>query len=404
MARPNHLSRGFFPRLFGAFIGCVIGAGVVASVTLTVPLATKWTAQPLVINDGVAALASVPTNQPVAWFLPEFGYLGSHEDRTVPIASLTKMMTTYVALHIDPLSATQSGSCIAVSPWDVSQYDIMRASGQSSIPIAVGEQLCEHDLLRGVLVHSASDYAELTAELVTGEVGEKALQAFIQKMNLMASNLGLHHTHYADVAGFSPESVSTAQDQVKLASLIMQNAFVRDTVSLSYINDPHAGILQSFTPLLGVDGVVGVKSGRTDAAGGCDAMAVAYTDGRQRYLAYAVVLDARGGDLLTPAGAQALAIELSLIRHWSTHYLTSHQQVSVLRDGHGHHISLAIRQGLWLRFMGVSNRWSVKIGNLSHVRRGDVVAWLESNKGQPNQIPLVATQSISQPPWWKRLL
>ena len=43
-------------------------------------------------------------------------------------------------------------------------------------------------------------------------------------------------------------------------------------VQQSSVTLPVAGTISTYTPLLGLDGVIGVKSGFTTAAGGCDVL------------------------------------------------------------------------------------------------------------------------------------
>jgi len=52
-------------------------------------------------------------------------------------------------------------------------------------------------LLNGLLVHSASNYAVLLANMVAGNVTD-----FVALMNAAARNLGMRGTSYADVSGF----------------------------------------------------------------------------------------------------------------------------------------------------------------------------------------------------------
>jgi len=53
---------------------------------------------------------------------------------------------------------------------DVSTYDQLKLTDQSSVAVASGESICEGDLLNGLLVHSASNYAVLLANMVSGDV------------------------------------------------------------------------------------------------------------------------------------------------------------------------------------------------------------------------------------------
>ncbi len=249
-------------------------------------------------NEGSAALA-VPQLSVVA---------SSPSQPRVPIASLTKMMTTWVALHALPLRPGQSGPCEIVSASDVGVYDYDVESGQSTVKIVEGMKLCEGTLLRGMLVHSAGDYAELLV-MLTG----MHEPTFVAAMNQYARALGLRHTHYVDVTGISIGDVSTAQDQATLAADLMTNEqIVRGIVVLPQVFLPVVGVVQSFTPFVGQGGVVGVKSGFTNAAGGCDVMAVQYRIMNTVITTYAVVLGEHGSNPLGTAGDDALALSRSI--------------------------------------------------------------------------------------------
>ncbi len=218
------------------------------------------------------------------------------------------MMTTWVVLHTLPLSPGQSGPCEVVSASNVGIYKYDVESGQSTVKIVAGVTLCEGVLLRGMLVHSAGDYAELLV-MLTG----MHEPTFVASMNQYARALGLRHTHYVDVTGISTGDVSTAQDQAALAADLMTNEpIVRGIVVLPQVSLPVAGVVQSFTPFVGLGGVVGVKSGFTNAAGGCDVMAVQYRIMNTVITTYTVVLGAHGRDPLLTAGTDALALSRSI--------------------------------------------------------------------------------------------
>ena len=58
------------------------------------------------------------------------------------------MMTVYVALQDLPLSIGETGPCHIVTSDDVETYEGMSKIDESSVPVFVGEQLCEIDLLK----------------------------------------------------------------------------------------------------------------------------------------------------------------------------------------------------------------------------------------------------------------
>jgi serine-type D-Ala-D-Ala carboxypeptidase (penicillin-binding protein 5/6) len=225
-----------------------------------------------------------------------------------PIASLTKMMTAWVVLHRLPLSPGESGPCEVINASDVALYDWDLAVDLSSAAVARGESLCESTLLRGMLVHSASDYAQLLVSLAGMH-----MPTFVVAMNQAARALGLKDTHYSDVTGLSIGDKSTALSQATLAATLMtEEPVVQGMVDLPQVALPVAGVVVSYTPFVGEGGVVGVKSGYTNAAGGCDVMAVNNVIGTSVITTYAVVLGEHGYNALGVAGSDALALSRSI--------------------------------------------------------------------------------------------
>jgi hypothetical protein len=87
---------------------------------------------------------------------------------------------------------------------------------------------------------------------------------------------------------------------------------VDQIVALTHVALPYNGVVISYTPFIGLANVVGIKSGFTNPAGGCDVMAVKVTIGSNTFLTYAVVLGEHGGNALGIAGDDALALSRSL--------------------------------------------------------------------------------------------
>jgi D-alanyl-D-alanine carboxypeptidase (penicillin-binding protein 5/6) len=218
------------------------------------------------------------------------------------------MMTAWVVLHRLPLSPGEIGPCEVVNASNVALYDWDLAVDLSSATIAKGETLCENTLLRGMLVHSASNYAQLLVSL-TG----MHMPTFVALMNQTTRSLGLKNTRYSDVTGLSSGDQSTAQSQAKLAAMLMTDEpVVQGMVDLPQTSLPVAGVVVSYTPFVGEGGVVGVKSGYTNAAGGCDVMAINNVIGTSVITTYAVVLGEHGYNGLTVAGSDALALSRSI--------------------------------------------------------------------------------------------
>jgi D-alanyl-D-alanine carboxypeptidase len=75
---------------------------------------------------------------------------------------------------------------------------------------------------------------------------------------------------------------------------------------MSSVTLPVAGTISTYTPWLGFQGVIGVKSGFTTAAGGCDVVAVMRTVHGQPTLVLSAVTGQTGPNVLLAAGYIAL--------------------------------------------------------------------------------------------------
>jgi D-alanyl-D-alanine carboxypeptidase (penicillin-binding protein 5/6) len=395
-------TRGIGFRLLGASFGLIIAALLIVGMQL--PLLSPQTktsiAHVSLVVSRTQADVAWPSIGQAAYDAPTSEVSGSHNTFVAPIASLGKMMTAYVALSVDPLTATASGPCMTVTSSDVAIESEDAASGQSNVRVAEGDQLCERTLLEGLFVHSASDYTEFLAQLVSGSTS-----AFVARMNQMAASLGMSATHYADTSGFSSLTVSDASDQLHLLELLMKNPVVRTIGAMTSVSLPTAGTVTTYTPLLGEDGVVGLKSGRTGAAGGCDAMAIDEVLGGQEQTVYVVVMGQRGGDLITPAGDAAYRIAKSLGQSETTVALASATDVGSITIG-SQHTAVQTARAVHLAWRGADARVNVSVSiarvrNLVH--KGQAVGWLLVGGADHVRVPLVATTNISSLSLWQRL-
>ena len=205
-----------------------------------------------------SASAGPPPPVTAKAYLVENGATGEvlargHSNARVPIASITKLMTVLVALEradVDELVVAGPGAS---------------AIGESTINLRVGERISVGDLVEAALVQSANDAAWALAAYV----GKGDVDAFVRLMNAKARALGLRATHFVrpdglDVAGH----VSSARDVTLLARTAMQNATIRSIVDDRTATIAGGRRLHTWNDLLGsFPGVIGVKTGHTDAAG-----------------------------------------------------------------------------------------------------------------------------------------
>ena len=387
-------------------LGVVLGAGVIVGTQYPLAYAHARGSidrSALTVDPARRGTVDFPDAGSGAVAIPDLHvFLQSTHQDPVPIASLTKLMTAYLVLRYLPLSMGASGPCLVVTSDDVAAYLFDLSADQSVVKVAAGSVLCESDLLNGLFVHSANNYAEMLVRMVGYDD-----HTFVGIMNRTARQLAMYDTTYADVSGIDNSSVSTSVDQLRLVTLLMKSALIQSIVRQTSVTLPVAGVVHTFTPLLGTLGVVGIKSGRTDAAGGCDAMALATTRGNRSFLTYSVVLAQRGPNLLAAAGAAAYALahsaaELVVSRTWAEGSIAGSFGWS------GSSTTIAVTSTTtelwWMRAPIVHVVWDSFGG---HIGAGTVVGVLATAPCEFCSLaPIVALRTerdVERPPWYNGL-
>ena len=214
---------------------------------------------------GTAPALPWPAQGAAALVIDGLGPVGSSGGTApLPMASTAKMMTALIVLEDHPLALNDPGPVIVVSRADVSTYIAEQTQGESVLPVVAGERLTEYQLLQGLLLPSASNFGDI---LATWDLG--SVSAFVNRMNARAASLGMSATHLADVSGFSPLSVSIPSDLIVLAQTVMQLPVFAQIVAQPQATLPVNGVVRNLDALLGQGGIVGIKTGHTDQAGGC---------------------------------------------------------------------------------------------------------------------------------------
>jgi serine-type D-Ala-D-Ala carboxypeptidase (penicillin-binding protein 5/6) len=286
----------------GGYAAARLAAGPRKATVTTLVSATR-------LVGGVAPAPPWPAGVQAAFSIPLLGVSGqSGPEVAAPVASLTKTLTAYIILRDHPLGAQDQGPALTMTAADVADWDHDNDTDQSNVEVAVGEVLTERQLLEGLLVHSANNFADTLAAWDAGTVA-----TFVAKMNATAQELGMRQSHFVDPSGFSIQSQSTPADLLKVVGLDMQFPVFQQTVAMSSVTLPVAGTVLSATPLLGVPGIVGVKSGFTMAAGGCDVLALlSRVDGQLVVVLAAVTGEQQGAQPVALAGGAALALAKSV--------------------------------------------------------------------------------------------
>jgi D-alanyl-D-alanine carboxypeptidase (penicillin-binding protein 5/6) len=189
----------------------------------------------------------------------------------LPTASIAKVVTALAILKQKPLASGQQGPNISINADEVAVYERDLAQNQSVIKVAAGEQLSEYQALQAMLVPSATNIADIAAPWAFG-----SMDNYLTFANQYVTSLGLTNTHIADASGFSPSTVSTPLDLLKLGEVAMQNPVIAEIVGQRSIDLPVAGTIHNFNISLGINGINGIKTGNTDEAGGTLLFSAAY--------------------------------------------------------------------------------------------------------------------------------
>jgi D-alanyl-D-alanine carboxypeptidase (penicillin-binding protein 5/6) len=233
---------------------CLYAPGVFANPGAMIPAHPQLTAKAWVLMD--AASGNVIAS--------------SHPDEHLPPASLTKLMTVYIATRQIQAGEMKPDDRVTVSE------NAWRTEG-SRMFLDPGSQVSVHDLLRGVVIDSGNDASVALAEHVAGSE-----DSFAGLMNNTARELGLNNSHFMNPTGLpAPDHYASALDLARLARAIIND----ETAYYDLYKHKHFtwnGIRQSNRNLLlWRDSTVdGLKTGHTEAAGYC-MVTSALRDGRR---------------------------------------------------------------------------------------------------------------------------
>ena len=180
-------------------------------------------------------------------------------DKTLPPASLTKLMTSYVISE-----AIKQGQIHLDDKVRISKTAWQR--GGSRMFVEAGSQVSVEDLVHGIIVASGNDACVAMAEYIAGS--EKG---FAELMNQTAERLGMTETHFVDATGLpDPKHHSTPHDLAILSQALI-NDFPEDYawysqkwIKYNDIRQPNRNRLLWRDPT-----VDGLKTGHTKAAGYC---------------------------------------------------------------------------------------------------------------------------------------
>ncbi len=138
-------------------------------------------------------------------------------DRVMPLASLTKLLSSMVVLDSIPLDK--------VITLDQKAIDTLGDAGD----FRVGEKVEVRHLLFSALIQSSND-------AMMGLAYDLGLENFLSLMRSKLIQLGLKETSISDSAGLSGQTKSSAREFVKIARATFQNDFITQILAIPEYN------------------------------------------------------------------------------------------------------------------------------------------------------------------------
>ena len=173
-------------------------------------------------------------------------------------ASVTKVMTLLLTMEAIDAGRLSYDTVITASAHACSM-------GGSQIWLEENEQMTVDDMLKAVCVVSANDCAVALAEAVAGSE-----EAFVEKMNQRAAELGMNDTTFKNATGLPAEGHVTSAWDIALMSreLILNHPDIRNytTIWMDSLRDGKSELVNTNKLIRFYEGATGLKTGSTDSA------------------------------------------------------------------------------------------------------------------------------------------
>lgn len=174
----------------------------------------------------------------------------------VPIASITKVVTALVVLDRMPLRPGEQGPLYRFEYADRAQYWDYRERGESALDVPVGGTLSQFQLLQGMLIGSAGNYADRLADSIWGSDA-----AFADAAGRWLSRHGITGITVVEPTGIDPRNAGSPDALLALGRRALADPVIAGIVATPVVDLPGAGVVENTNRLLVDPGVIGVKTG-----------------------------------------------------------------------------------------------------------------------------------------------
>lgn len=185
-----------------------------------------------------------------------------NEEETASIASVTKVMTLLLVMEALKAGHFKLDDVVMISANAASM-------GGSQVFLEEGERITVEELIKCAVIASANDASVALAELTAGSE-----DAFVQKMNEKAGQMGLKNSYFENTTGL--DDTTTNHHSCAYDIAILSRELIKYDLILKYSSmwqDSIRGgemVLTNTNRLIRYyDGCNGLKTGSTDKAGFC---------------------------------------------------------------------------------------------------------------------------------------
>ena len=143
------------------------------------------------------------------------------------------------------------------------------SKGGSQIWLKEGETMSVQDLLKATAVYSANDACTALGEQIAG-----SSEAFVDRMNARAQELGMTDTHFVNCTGLdddTTEHLTSAYDVALMSRALLQHTWITDftTIWMDSVRNGETELVNTNKLVRFYEGTTGLKTGTTNKAGCC---------------------------------------------------------------------------------------------------------------------------------------
>jgi serine-type D-Ala-D-Ala carboxypeptidase (penicillin-binding protein 5/6) len=392
-----------FPRVILAALGATLMAAAAAQTPAPTPAPAP------------VALPTPPPPVPAgakAWLLMDYDtgqiLAGENIDERMEPASITKVMTSYVAAAEVRAGKIKSDDLVTISERAWREGGAGTDGSYSGFDLGSKVKLSE--LEKGMSIQSGNDAAIAIAEHVAGSE-----DAFASLMNSYAARIGMKNSHFVNAHGLSAEGHYSSAHDLALLGRAMIREFP-DTYAYNSVKEYTVGAItqRNRNSLLWREGsgIDGIKTGHTSTAGYC--LLASAKRGDQRFLSIVLGIQAKAqseGFRLRETG------NLNLLE-WGFRFFESHKLYDggtkiasqKVWKGAAPEVSLGVTEPLLLsvkrgRYTDLKPAMDVTKTLIAPIKKGQVLGKLRvSLDGQViAERPLVALTDVAEGGFFKRL-